>query len=212
MDTGDYTVFGDGGPLFWLNRFTPLASDFPFYLTKVQVLFLDHVDGVGAGASVGDTFDVAVYQDDDDDPSNGATFLAGVGGVEVTAPLGQRQIVALPGFGVPIDGGGDVVIAIAYHGPNGARPATADIGPASGRSWIATGTDLAAWTHAGAQVDGNADAIFADGFDPPAGYDLARMHLRKAQDAIPGWAGNWVVRGVGVKGEGRSLILGAEAN
>ncbi len=56
----------------WLNRFTPAASDFPFRLTQIQVLFSDGWNNVNAG----DPIDLVVYTDADGDPSNGATLRA----------------------------------------------------------------------------------------------------------------------------------------
>ena len=56
----------------WLNRFTLAATDFPFTLKQIQVLFSNDWNKVSAG----DAIDLVVYADADGDPSNGATWLA----------------------------------------------------------------------------------------------------------------------------------------
>ncbi len=176
---GSHVLGVDSGtPVIFLNRFTPEAADLPFTLDRVDVEFLGGLDGGGNGAVVGETFDVYVYQDDDEDPSNGATLLGSVKDVAVSV-LDELQSVPVPG-GIAVDGAGDVLIAVVARDATGGNPATFDDGPGVGRSWL--GTDFEATIG-----------------DPP---DLAALALRKPEDlGIDGFeASNLVLRGHGVRG------------
>jgi subtilisin family serine protease len=197
---------GPGTYFVYLNRFTPDAADYPFTLTNVQTVFVGQLNNGGVGAVVGEPFDVYVYQDDDNDPSNGATLLAAVHDVTVADPLGSVQTIALPNGGVELDGPGDVLIALEYHGAEGGSPATADTsGTYQARSWIGTiHTD-------GAHAPAGTDEIFADGFDGatgPTGPDLAQEEMALISDVIPGFAQNFIVRGNGVKQNGQPVNVG----
>ncbi|MFC4819964.1 S8 family serine peptidase [Dokdonella ginsengisoli] len=169
---------GSGTPVIFLNRFTPEAADLPFTLDRVDVEFLGRLDNGDDGAVIGEKFDVYVYQDDDEDPSNGATLLGSVKDVEVSV-VDALQSVPVPG-GIAVDGAGDVLIAVVARDATGGSPATFDDGPGVGRSWL--GTDF--------------DATIGD---PP---DLAALALRKPEDlGIDGFeASNLVLRGHGVRG------------
>lgn len=169
---------GSGTPVIFLNRFTPAAADLPFTLDRVDVEFLGTLDGGGNGAVVGETFDVYVYQDDDEDPSNGATLLGSVKDVAVSV-VDALQSVPVPD-GIAVDGAGDVLIAVVARDATGGSPATFDDGPGVGRSWLGT----------------NFDATIGD---PP---DLAALALQKPEDlGIDGFdASNLVLRGHGVRG------------
>jgi hypothetical protein len=194
----------------YLNRFTPDASDFPFTLNNVQTLFVGDLSGGGEGAVVGEPFDVYVYVDYDHDPSNGATLVAAVPGVLVADPLGDMQTIELPNGGVEIDGPGDVLLALQYHGLVGTHPATADVsGPYQMRSWIG---DLHPPGSAPAAPTG-ADTIFADGFDPevvpPTGPDLSQENMVLVSSVLPTFTYNFIIRGNGTKENGQPVHLGA---
>jgi subtilisin family serine protease len=202
VDVGTYFL--------WLNRFTPDPTDYPFTLTNVQTIFLGSLNGGTVGAVVGDTFDVYVYQDNDNDPSNGATLVAAVPGVAVTAPLGSIQTITLPNGGVQLNGPGDVIIALDYHGPGGHSPATADSGPDAGRSWLSQNFHSIAPGKSSTSPQGN-DTIFIDGFDgntAPVGPDLATEDLVLASQAVSGFTDNWLIRGNGVKTDGQGVKFG----
>jgi len=188
---------GPGTYFVWLNRFTPDPADYPFTLTNVQTVFVGALNNGGVGAVVGETFDVYVYQDADNDPSNGATLVAAVHDVAVADPLGALQTITLPNGGVELDGPGDVLIALEYHGAQGGSPATADAsGTYVARSWI------------GAVHE---SSIFADGFDGVPGLvgpDLANEQMALISDVIAGFAQNFIVRGNGVKQNGQPVNVG----
>jgi len=86
------------------------------------------------------------------------------------------QTIELPNGGVQLDGPGDVLIALEYHGALGSHPATGDIsGVYQERSWIGDVHEDGA-----PRPNGNTDDIFADGFDGasgPTGPDLASEHM-----------------------------------
>jgi subtilisin family serine protease len=169
---------GSGKPVIFLNRFTPAAADLPFTLDRVDVEFLGELDDGADGAVIGEKFDVYVYQDDDEDPSNGATLLGSVKDVAVST-VDALQSVPVPG-GIAVSGAGDVLIAVVARDATGGSPATFDDGPGVGRSWL--GTDF--------------DATIGD---PP---DLVALALQKPKDlGIDGFeASNLVLRGHGTRG------------
>jgi subtilisin family serine protease len=169
---------GSGTPVIFLNRFTPEAADLPFTLDRVDVEFLGELDNGDNGTVIGEKFDVYVYQDDDEDPSNGATLLGSVTDVEVSV-VDALQSVPVPG-GIAVEGAGDVLIAVVARDATGGSPATFDDGPGAGRSWLGTDFDVTIG-------------------DPP---DLAAMALQKPEDlGIDGFeASNLVLRGHGVRG------------
>jgi subtilisin family serine protease len=198
---------GAGTYFVYLNRFTPDATDYPFTLTNVQTVFVGDLSNGDVGAVVGELFDVYVYQDNDNDPSNGATLVAAMPGVAVADPLGAVQTITLPNGGVQLDGPGDVLIALEYHGALGAYPATGDItGLYQQRSWIGD-------VHSDGinRPNGN-DEIFADGFDgtvvPPTGPDLVAEHMALVSDVVPTFTHNFIVRGNGTKEGGQPVNLG----
>ena len=200
---------GPGTYFVYLNRFTPDTTDYPFTLTNVQTVFVGDLSSGGVGAVVGELFDVYVYQDNDTDPSNGATLVAAVHDVAVADPLGSVQTITLPNGGVELDGPGDVLIALEYHGALGGSPATADTsGTYQERSWI--GMIHQDDANQGNALAGN-DEIFADGFDGstgPTGPDLATEDMALISDVISGFAQNFIVRGNGVKQNGQPLNIG----
>lgn len=168
---------GPGHPILWLNRFTPAATDFPFTLREVSLQFIGELNGGGHGAVIGEHFDVYVYQDDDDNPSNGAQLLGSVTGVAVDALDDVLQTVEIP-EGIEVAGPGDVLIAIAARDATGGSPATGDEGPSVGRSWIANPSTIGS---------------------PP---DLAATGLVHVEDALSTFSRNFVLRGRGERGAG----------
>lgn len=200
---------GAGTYFVYLNRFTPDASDFPFTLNNVQTVFVGPLSNGDVGAVVGEAFDVYVYVDNDHDPSNGATLVAAVPGVLVADPLGAVQTIALPNGGVEIDGPGDVLLALEYHGALGAYPATGDdSGIYQMRSWIGdVHEDKANPAPAGV------DTIFADGFDgavvPPTGPDLSAENMALVSDVVATFTHNFIVRGNGTKPDGQPVQFGS---
>jgi len=198
---------GPGTYFVYLNRFTPDATDYPFTLNNVQTVFVGDLSNGGVGAVVGELFDVYVYQDDDNDPSNGATLVAAVPGVAVADPLGAVQTITLPNGGVQLNGPGDVLIALEYHGLEGGYPATGDIsGVYQQRSWIG---DL---HNDGINHPTGSDTIFADGFDgavvPPTGPDLAAENMQLVSNVVATFTHNFIVRGNGTKEGGQPVNLG----
>jgi subtilisin family serine protease len=200
---------GAGTYFVYLNRFTPDATDFPFTLNNVQTVFVGPLSNGDVGAVVGEPFDVYVYVDNDHDPSNGATLVAAVPGVLVADPLGAVQTIELANGGVEIDGPGDVLLALEYHGALGAYPATGDdSGTYQSRSWIGDVHE------AGANpAPAGADTIFADGFDgevvPPTGPDLSAENMVLVNSVVPTFTHNFIVRGNGTKQNGQPVHLGA---
>ncbi|HET6546647.1 MAG TPA: S8 family serine peptidase, partial [Rhodanobacteraceae bacterium] len=128
---GNFNSLGGGDSPFtflWLNQFTPDASEYPITLNTVDTIFSD------TGTTIGDTFDVYVYQDDDNDPSNGATLVDSVLGETVTVQ-NSIQSITIPG-GTVLDGPGEVLIALVNRTVN-AYPASADDGvDFAGFSWV----------------------------------------------------------------------------
>ena len=166
---------GPGTPIVFLNRFTPDAADLPFTLDRVDLEFLGALNGGSQGAVIGEKFDIYVYRDNDDDPSNGATVLGSVKDVAVTV-TDALQSVDIPG-GIAISGTGDVLIAVVARDATGGSPATGDDGPSVHRSWV--GTDFAATIG-----------------DPP---DLSALSMKKIEDVLPTFSRNFVLRGHGTR-------------
>ncbi len=190
--TGNLRAVGAGAGAYfvWLSRFTPDASAYPFTLTSVQTVFVGDLDGGGVGAAVGENFDIYIYQDDDNDPSNGATLLGSLKNNVVASPLGTLQTLALPGSGIALAGPGDVLIAMVYDGTVGGSPATADnSGADAQRSWIGDIVDA-----------------------PPQDPDLAAQNMQLIGAVINPFPHNWIIRGIGVQPSGQAVELGAGLN
>ncbi len=88
----------------WLNRFTPAVDEFPFNLNQLQVLF------PADQATVGDPLDLVVYQDENGDPEDGATWLATY---HVTVQAADDETWSVYDLPDPlyIAGPGDVLVA-----------------------------------------------------------------------------------------------------
>ncbi len=119
----------------WLNRFTPDPSVFPFNLEQIQVLF----DG-SAGVPLGGAIDLAVYQDTDGNPANGATLLRTIHETvkAVNGTTWSEYNLATP---IEISGSGDVLIAVINrYNIDGisppSYPASIDETTDMQRSWI----------------------------------------------------------------------------
>jgi len=94
-----------GGQWIWLNRFTPDALEFPFDLESVEVYWN------GLYASVGETYDVYVYEDTDGDgdPATGAVHVGSLIGADVQVVDGFSSHEIGP---IAMNGPNDVLIAI----------------------------------------------------------------------------------------------------
>ena len=167
-----------GGQWLWLNRFTPDASEFPFALNEVQILF-----DAGLGVDVGEIVDIYLYEDTDGDgdPGTSAVHLSSLTGAAVQAADGITwSVYSMP----PIDlsGPGDVLIAVATRtaGTNADEyPAAIDQTASQVRSW------------AGLYTAGNPPD------PPPLPADLLWGEI--GGFGIPG---NWMIRGFGSQGGG----------
>ena len=167
----------------WLNRFTPDAASYPFTLTSLETIFGSQTSSGSDGAVIGELFDYYVYQDNDSDPSNGATLVGKAENVAVTV-LDDLQTIPLPAPGITLNGPGDVLIAIVNRGRQGHYPASADTGPDQQRSWISA-----------------INAITAG--DP----NLATLQLTPVTDVVPTFTFNWIIRGHGTSTNGQPVNL-----
>ena len=171
---------GTACPMIWVNRFSPPAAVFPITLTTLTFL-----TGSSAYVHAGDQFDFYVYQDDDRDPTNGATlvgskkgYLIGSAGARLRTLVLEQPIV--------LNGPGDIVIAVTNPAGTGPRPAAGELSNFLGRSY------------AGAYV----------GEDPVLGS--AAVHLQLTPGGV-GSAVNWVIRASGTTASGQQIDLGDEA-
>jgi subtilisin family serine protease len=166
--------------ILWLNRFTPDPADYPITITSISTIF-----GNGNGwNALGDHINFYVYQDDDDNPANGATLAGSYQGYTMPVPVNSFTTITLP-TPIVVNGPGDVLIALTNPAPNvGTRPASADIGPFAGRSWFAQ---------------------FSDTGTPP---NLAAVPVELNPNAIGGFDGNWLIRAIGTNAAGQPIVLG----
>jgi subtilisin family serine protease len=179
---GTFNSLGCGAPpctFLWLNRFSPAPTDYPITLNTVQTIFSS------TGTTVGDTFDIYIYQDTDNDPSNGATFKGSVLGQAVAAAQNSLQTITIPG-GLALTGSGDILIALVTRTPS-PYPGSADNGVADQqRSWI-----------------GGLGGPIAN---PP---DLSTLSLAHPGDLVPGFTHNWIIRANGTNGSSQPVVLGS---
>lgn len=162
----------------WLNRFTPEASEFPFTLDQIQVMFYDDVSGT-YNVNVGDAIDLLVYQDADGNPANGATLLATFHDT-VKVIDGSTWSVYNLSSPVLINGPGDVLIGVINRYVNDgvtlkSYPASLDTISGNSRSWIGW------WS--GSPPD--------PAFLPPDSYFEVMSGI---------YSGNWLIRGYGQTG------------
>ncbi|HSX62289.1 MAG TPA: S8 family serine peptidase [Tahibacter sp.] len=172
--TGDFAnPTGCGEPaceFLWLNRFSPKPADYPFTLNTVQTVFN------ALGATEGQTFDVFIYQDNDNDPANGATLRRSLLGQSIANPLDALQTITIPG-GLTLTGSGDVLIALVTRTPS-TFPATADACAFDQqRSWI-----------------GGIGSV-------PASPDLSTLNMQHIGNVVPGFC-NWIIRAQGTNTSG----------
>lgn len=165
--------FGDvaASQFLWFNRFAP---PFPFgdaVLEEIQVLFPP-----SSAYDVGDTVQLVVYRDADQDPTNGADLLVAFDDViQVTDGATFSVFPLVP----PLDiaGGSDILIGVVNRFVDSgvsppSRPAALDTSSSSQmRSYF---------------------AIWAG--DPPAMPDLPGSVITGTIDTIQ--PGNWMIRGV----------------
>jgi len=180
LDDGDHeynlglTSGGYSYQFIWLNRFTPAASEFPFSLQEIRVMF----DGTG-GVSVGQAIDLAVYQDTDGNPANGATLL-GVVHETIKAVDGTTWSVYTLASPIQVSGPGDVLIAVinrfVQDGVSPASyPAALDGTTVLNRSWVGWWLDIPP--------------------DPPVLPTDSTFEVITAP-----YSGNWLIRGYGTTG------------
>lgn len=163
-----------GGQFIWLNRFTPVASDFPFQLEQVQVFF-----GASMGLNVGELVDIYIYEDidGDGDPGTGSVLA----GSFLNAPIQFVDDVNWSTYNltapIVLNGPGDVLIAVVNRTCGlaaGTFPAAMDETASQGRSWI------------GLYSAGNVP-------QPPS---LPTDSLWGTIDSV-GFPCNWMIRGAG---------------
>ena len=160
--------------LLWLNQFKAEPGEFPITLNTVQTIFSS------TSTTLGNVFDVYVYQDNDADPSNGATLIATVAGQTITVQNALQTIV-IPA-GAVMNGPGDILVAVVNRTLN-PYPAAADDGVAFlGKSWVALGT-------------------------MPASPNLATIGLTPTTTALASFAHNWILRAQGTNAGGRPISL-----
>jgi hypothetical protein len=172
---GSFNTLGCGATpctFLWLNRFSPQPTDYPITLNTVQTIFSS------TGTAVGDTFDIYIYQDSDNDPTNGATFKGSVLGQTVASPQNSLQTITIPG-GLALTGSGDILIAMVTRTPS-PYPGSADDAVADQqRSWI-----------------GGLGSTIAN---PP---NLTALALEHPGDALAGFDHNWIIRAQGTNASG----------
>lgn len=161
----------------WFNRFTPPV---PFTLSEVWVLFPVGQPGVVPGAAV----QIAIYEDADSDPSNGATLRSAFA---TTIQVADGNTFSLYPLVTEIDfaPGADVLIGVVPRFIDAQTPITLpaaiDTTASQGRSWVAV------WTG-----------------DPPDPPTLPPDNLiDEIDDIAPVLAGNWMIRGFG---RGRDVV------
>ncbi len=168
--------------MLWLNRYTPNPADYPITITSVTTIF-----GSGAGwNAAGDKISVFVYQDNDSDPTNGATPVGTPTVYTMGTPINAFVTIPLT-TPVTVTGPGDVLIALSNPNPGnvGGRPATMDgNGAFMGRSYIG-------------------DAV-GNGTVAPNLVDTS-LEINPAS-----FAKNYVIRATGTNGSGAPIVLGLD--
>ena len=174
-DTSD-GAFGVAGQtarqFLWFNRFTPAAG---FHLDQVWVLFPS-----GANMAVGGAVQIAIYEDPDGDPTNGANLIASFNDTIQAADDNTFSIYGVPGSPV-IPGGSDLLVGVVPRFiTSGVTPPTfpaaMDTTATQSRSWVA------AWT--------------TDPPDPPVLVPLPDQTLSLVDVFVPG-GGNFMIRAFG---------------
>ena len=156
----------------WFNRFSAAEG---FHLQEVWVLFPS-----GANMAVGAAVQIAIYEDADNDPSNGANLIASFNETIQAADDNTFSIYAVPGAPT-IPDGSDLLVGVVprfiVSGVTSATlPAAIDTSATQSRSW------LAAWS--------------TDPPDPPVLVPIPDQTLSLVDDFLPG-GGNFMIRAFG---------------
>ncbi len=151
----------------WVQRFAPTG---PMVLEEIWVLY-------ARGPAVGDTVELAVYEDADSDPTNGAALVATFTGT-VQAADGQTFSI-YPTGELHLDGTGDIWIGVVPRFITSGTtpplsPAAIDTTASQGRSWIGV------WS--------------GDPPSPPVLSPVPDAVWSPIDGFVPG---NWMVRGFG---------------
>ena len=127
---------GNSLQFIWLNRFTPLPSEFPFSLDEIQVLF---PDPAFSGIQAGDAVDQVVYEDRDGKPAKRAVWR-GTFPRKIKVANGVTWSVYKLSAPVTFSTPGDVLIGVINRGvvsgeTPGTFPAAQDSTSSQARSW-----------------------------------------------------------------------------
>jgi hypothetical protein len=129
----DCVGLNGGGQFLWLNRFTPV--EYPVGLTQIQTIW-DNTT-VGCFITIGASFDLFTYRDNNSNPGDGATNVSSHTGQTVTV-LNSFQNTTFPSVFFAA-GPGDILIGAVNRtgmdGP-GQFPAAQDTTASQVRSWI----------------------------------------------------------------------------
>ncbi len=172
---GSFGVTGQFSRQFlWFNRFSAGSG---FHLEEVWVLF-----PAGANMAVGGAVQIAIYEDPDGDPANGATLLSSFD-TTIQAVDGNTFSIYPLATALTIPAGSDVLIGVVPRFiVSGVTPPTTpaalDTSSSQARSW------LAVWS--------------TDPPDPPALVPLPDQTLSLVDAFVPG-GGNWMIRGFGTQ-------------
>jgi len=174
LDDGSWegSVGFTGEQFLWFNQFSLAAGSFE--LQEVSVLFPS-----GAGLSVGNAVQIAVWHDSDNDPTNGATLLTSfdatiqsVNGTTFSVyPVAPTVVTPVGGYLLV----GVINRYVVGGVPAATSPAAIDTTSPHGRSWYAT------WTT-----------------DPPNPPALPSDDATAPIDRFV--AGNWMIRAGGLVG------------
>ncbi len=177
---GQFNALGCGAPpctFLWLNQYAPNAVEFPITLNSVDTIFSS------TDTTLGDTFDLYIFQDNDADPSNGATLVKSVTGQTITVQNALQTITIPAGIVLPASGGPDILIALVDRTAS-AHPASADNGvPFANLSWI-----------------GGLGNV-------PSPPDLSTLNMTLTTGALASFTHNWIIRGHGTNGGGSVITL-----
>ena len=168
---GSFGIAGPGATarqFLWFNRFPMTES---LFLEEIWVLFAP-----GPNIAVGDDIQLAVYRDNDSDPTNGATLLATYDETIQQLDGTSFSIYSIPG-GLLVPGGGDLLVGVVNRFvisgvTSTTDPATLDTTASLGQSW------LAVWSA-----------------DPPLAPELPPDGVIDVIDSFV--AGNWMIRAFG---------------
>lgn len=163
--------------MVWANRYSAALNAFPITLTSITFL-----TGSSSYVTAGDTYDFHVYQDDDRDPTNGATLAGSHTGYVVPA-AGTALRTVLLDTPIVVDGPGDIVIALTRPTGTGPKPAAGELSEYKARSYVG----------------------HFDGSVPDLGSDDVDLQLTSAG---VGSEVNWVIRAFGTAADGKAIQFG----